>query len=268
MSEWFRYSVLYLYFKLIFILLETFRAANGVEREIDYCINLDIETIVTPIKVNKFNQLLLDAKFPEEDRKFLIQGFTEGFDIGYNGPKNRRSTADNIPFSIGVGDDIEMWNKIMKEFRLGQYAGPFKEIPYDYYIQSPKGLVAKDGGKKTHLIFHLSYDFGPGEESLNHYTPDEICTVKYKDLDYAVKLSLDMKNNIKDEVFQGLFYGKTDLSSAFRILPLFPGCYCFLVMKARDPKTKKMWYFIDKCLPFGSSRSCALFQISLMRYSF
>ena len=88
-------------------MLETLRAANGVEREIDYCVNLDIETIVTPIKVTKFNQLLLDAKFPEEDRKFLIQGFTEGFDIGYNGPKNR-SMADNIPFSTGVGDDIEM----------------------------------------------------------------------------------------------------------------------------------------------------------------
>ena len=249
-----------MYFKPIFILLETLRAANEVEREIDYCVNLDIETIVTPIKVTKFNQLLLDAKFPEEDWKFLIQGFTEGFDIGYNGPKNRRSIADNIPFSTGVGDDIEMWNKIMKEVRLGRYAGPFMEIPYDYFIQSPIGLVPKDGGKKTQLIFHLSYDFGLGEELLNHYTPDKICTVKYKDLDYAVKLSLDMKNNIKDEVFQGLFYGKTDLSSTFRILPLSPGCYCFSVMKARDPKLKKMWYFIDKCLPFGSSRSCALFQ--------
>ena len=32
------------------------------------------------------------------------------------------------------------------------------------------------------------------------------------------------------------------------------------MMKAKNPKNKKWYYFVDKCLPFGSSRSCALFQ--------
>ena len=31
-------------------------------------------------------------------------------------------------------------------------------------------------------------------------------------------------------------------------------------MKAQDPKTNEWFYFVDKCLPFGSSISCALFQ--------
>ena len=31
-------------------------------------------------------------------------------------------------------------------------------------------------------------------------------------------------------------------------------------MKARNPETGEMCYFIDKCLPFGTSISCALFQ--------
>ena len=31
-------------------------------------------------------------------------------------------------------------------------------------------------------------------------------------------------------------------------------------MMAEHPITGHKWYFIDKCLPFGSSRSCALFQ--------
>ena len=31
-------------------------------------------------------------------------------------------------------------------------------------------------------------------------------------------------------------------------------------MKARDPMTKAWKYFVDKCLPFGSLISCALFQ--------
>ena len=31
-------------------------------------------------------------------------------------------------------------------------------------------------------------------------------------------------------------------------------------MQARHPKTKQKFYFVDKCLPFGSSRSCMIFQ--------
>ena len=34
----------------------------------------------------------------------------------------------------------------------------------------------------------------------------------------------------------------------------------WLVMKTKHPLTGKMLYFIDKCLPFGSSISCAHFQ--------
>ena len=46
----------------------------------------------------------------------------------------------------------------MKEVKLGRYAGPFPTIPYEEdFIQSPIGLVPKDQGCDTRLIFHLSY---------------------------------------------------------------------------------------------------------------
>ena len=60
-----------------------------------------------------------------------------------DGPKERTSMSDNIPFTAGIGDEVEMWNKVKKEVQLGRYAGPFKKIPY---------------------------------QSLNYFTPDEICT--------------------------------------------------------------------------------------------
>ena len=41
-------------------------------------------------------------------------------------------------------------------------AGPFDEIPFEYYIQSPVGLVDKDKGRDTRLIFHLSHSCGTG----------------------------------------------------------------------------------------------------------
>ena len=57
-----------------------------------------------------------------------------------------------------------------------------------------------------------------------------------------------------------VFLGKTDLSGAFRVLPLRKDCYCWLVMKAMDPKDNNVKYFVEKCLPFGASISCSHYQ--------
>ena len=57
-----------------------------------------------------------------------------------------------------------------------------------------------------------------------------------------------------------LFFGKTDAVSTFHLLPMQPGDRCYLVLKATHPVTKELFYFVDKCLPFGASISWALFQ--------
>ena len=98
--------------------------------------------------------------------------------------------------------------------------------PFDYFIQSPIGLVPKDGGKKTRLIFHLSYPRDTNE-SINACTPKEYCSVKYKDFDEAVRLCLNEGRHCKA--------GKTDLVSAFRILGVRPEDWPLLVMKAQSP---------------------------------
>ena len=54
--------------------------------------------------------------------------------------------------------------------------------------------------------------------------------------------------------------GKSDAKSAFRILPLSRKSWPWLIMKARDPRTNQWCYFVEKCLPFGASISCAHFQ--------
>ena len=80
----------------------------------------------------------------------------------------------------------------MKEVRLGRVAGPFNEVPFDNFIQSPIGLVPQAGGNQTRLIFHLSYDFKDGFRSVNYHTPREKCTVRYRDLDSAVRTYLKL----------------------------------------------------------------------------
>ena len=81
----------------------------------------------------------------------------------------------------------------MKEVKEKRYAGPFEQIPFDNYIQSPIGLVPKDGGKDTRLIFHLSYP-RDGSSSVNANTPTELCLVKYPDFNEAIKLCLKEGN--------------------------------------------------------------------------
>ena len=138
----------------------------------------------------------------------------------------------------------------MKEVQLGRYAGPFDKPPFEHFIQSPIGLVPKDQGKKTRLIFHLSYP--KNGDSINSGIPKEVTSVKYPDLkkqlNFAFWLELDCST------------AKSDMSAAFRNVPLAPESWQFLVMKAEHPVTRKIYYFVDKCLPFGSSINCAIFQ--------
>ena len=161
------------------------------EKQIDYHTNFNLTDIVTLINVSVLIEKLQESNYPPDEIAFLEAGFTEGFDIGYEGPTNRTSTSNNIPFT--VGDEIDLWNKLMKEVKLGRVAGPFKEIPFDNYIQSPIGLVPKAGGDQTRLIFHLSYDFkDEGQKSLNYHTPKNKCSIKYRDLDFAIKMYLNL----------------------------------------------------------------------------
>ena len=214
--------------------------------------NFDLQNIVTPVKVDVLNKLLSKTSMLEQDREFLVSGFTRGFDLLYEGPQNVCSYSKNLPFRIG--DECELWQKLLDEVKLGHVAGPFTTVPFETFIQSPIGLVPKDNGTKTQLIFHLSHDFSD-HGSVNSYIPAEICSVKYNDLDVAIRLILKLSRNGKN-----VFMSKTDGKSAFRVLPLNKQSWRWLVMKAKDPDTGVIKYFVDKCLPFGSSISCALFQ--------
>ena len=125
-------------------------------------------------------------------------------------------------------------------------------------MQSPIGLVPKAGGK-TRLIFHLSYQFHDGLGSLNQHTPEELCHVHYNDLDHTVANCLKLLR-LTQSTYKIIFFGKTDIQSAFRLVPLRPDQLQWLISKVTHPITKIIYYFIDKCLPFGASISCAIFQ--------
>ena len=218
--------------------------------------------MVTPVRVEVLRELLTQTNYNPAETRFLVNGFSRGFSIGYRGPLNHQDTSNNLPFT--VGNKFELWDKIMSEVQLKIYAGPYEKIPFGNYIQSPVGLVPK-AENKTRLIFHLSYKFKNGNESVNYWTPDRLCSVKYNDLDCVVKYLL----KILDQYAQhktgasppdGLVYAKTDMKSAFRILPCSRQSWRWLILKGVHPITNKTYYFVDKNLAFGASISCSHFQ--------
>ena len=186
--------------------------------------------------------------------EYLYCGFTQGFDLEYDGPWHRKDVSDNIPLTIG--SEAELWDKMTKEVRLGRFAGPYDHIPLGHYVQSPVGLVPKAGGQ-TCLIFHLSYNFKHCG-LINFFIPREKCRVKYRDIDHTIQGCLTILSAFKTQ--NKLWFGIVDVNLAFRLIPLSKKCWMLLVMKARCPVTHQWRYFINKCLPFGASISCVIFQ--------
>ena len=219
------------------------------EEEVKECCNLNMNDIVTPVNADNLRRLLIESGYDQYKITYLYEGFKEGFELHYEG--NLRKVQRIAPnLKLRVGSPIELWNKVMKEVELGRYPGPFEWPPFEHFVQSPICLVPKDKGLKTRLIFHLYYP--KTGDSVNSGIPKEYCRVKYPDFKEAVKLCIHEGVNCS--------VAKSDMFSVFRHVPMKKDQWFLLVMKATHSTTKKTYFFVDKCLPFGSSISCAIFQ--------
>ena len=199
------------------------------QHEVLYSENLDLETIPTPVNPDVFEQLLIEMGYPDDITKFVIDGFRHGFSLGYQSKVKVQLNSLNL--KLNVGDELELWNKVIKEVKLGHYAGPFDKIPEEFtddYIQSPIRLVPKDDGKNTRLIFHLSYPRttadGSPSPSVNANTPKDVCLVKYPDFNDAIQICLKEGHLC--------YVLKSDFRSAFRNLGMLRIHYRYLIMKA------------------------------------
>ena len=182
----------------------------------------------------------MNSYYNKEKKAYLVDGFKHGFDLKFMGNRQVQRTAPNL--KLRVGSKVELWNKVMKEVQAKRYAGPFEKVPYDTFIKSPIGLVPKDQGKKTRLIFHLSYPRN-NNTSVNASIPKEACTVKYPEFEDAVQMCLNLHS-------EQIFCGKSDMSMAFRHIPLKVKDFRLLILKAEHPITRKTYWFVEKCLPF------------------
>ena len=173
-------------------------------------------------------------------RLYLYQGFKEGFTISnhlsfpHPPPKNLKS-AYQLPQIVD--------QKLQKESSLGRIAGPFPHPPMEEMVFSPLGLQPKKLQGQYRVIHHLSF---PKGQSINDGISVQDSTVKYASVGQAIQHIVS--------IGQGCFMAKTDIQSAFRIVPINPSDYHLLGFKWRGG------FYYDKCLPMGCASSCAIFE--------
>ena len=102
----------------------------------------NIHDIITLVDAQKLEDILRESDFHEHDPKafqFIIYGFRHGFSLEFEGNHQVKQKSPNLKFTIG--DKWQLWSKVIKEVKLKCYAGPFKDLPFEYFVQSPIGLV-------------------------------------------------------------------------------------------------------------------------------
>ena len=189
----------------------------------------------TPVKIQVLQDYLLQSNYDSQEIEYLVDGFSvfsEKFTAQVNCP-NLRSALERPEI---------VKEKICKELLAGRVAGPFLHRPCESFNVSPLGLCPKKEKNKFRLIFHLSHPHG---DSVNDFIPQEFSTVHYTNIADAI-------NGIK--TFDTCFLAKTDISMAYRNLPLKPQEYHLLGFKWND------LFYYDRCRPMGCSSSCQIFE--------
>ena len=136
---------------------------------------------------------------------------------------------------------------ILKELEKGFLTGPFNDIPFKTYRINPVGIVESKYSHKKRMIVDLS---APHEDdlnpSLNELIDKEEFSLQYVTIDHAVKI-------IK-RCGQGSWLCKTDISDAFKLIPIAPSLWPF-----HGIQWDNKYYFYTR-LVFGSRSSPKIFD--------
>ena len=74
-----------------------------------------------PVDATELDRLLRISGYEDEKRQFVVNGFTNGFDLCYEGDKFVKRTAANL--RLRVDNKFILWNKLMKEVQLNRVVG-------------------------------------------------------------------------------------------------------------------------------------------------
>ena len=177
--------------------------------------------------------------YPHKDH--IIEGLTHGFMLHFEGPE--------IPLKSNNSPSVyqnksAVWAKIQKELALGRIAGPFDHPPLPNFKTSPLALREKSTPGTYRLLHNLSYPYDLS--SVNFNIPKTHSTVQYQNINHAI-------THIQHHSPQA-FMTKTDISDAFRIIPVHPSQYHLLGFSFNGK------FYYEKMLSMGAATSCRIFE--------
>ena len=195
----------------------------------------------SPVNIDVFRKYL--HGYDLEKSIYLTNGFTQGFSIEFQGEK-RLSIDDNNP-RLPADLVPVMEQKVREEIRAGRIKGPFSSPPLqDFRVSSIKVVPKKTPGS-FRFIHNLIFPYDEGM-SVNSSIPRDRVSVRYCTLDDAIAHI--------NQVGKGAWLAKTDIKSAFRIIPITPAEHHLLGF------TWLGKFYYDTTLPMGCSMSCSIFE--------
>ena len=184
--------------------------------------------------------MLNEAGYDFVKTQFLVDGFSQGFRLNCSCSP---STMLSHNLQSAQQHPEVVTQKLMKELDAERIAGPFEAPPFNNFVCSPLGVCPKKKPGSFRLIHHLSY---PEGKSVNDGISGFDSSVSYTKLSDAIVHIRSLGSRC--------FLAKSDIESAFRLLPVHPDDHHLLGM---------MWqghYYYDLCLPMGCASSCKLFE--------
>ena len=170
----------------------------------------------------------------------LLSTLKEGARIGYTGPRSDRVSPNLI--SAAQHPEVVSLN-LQKEIALGRVAGPYPSPPLPKFQCHPVGVIPKKHSPEWRTIYHLSF---PQGTSINDHIPKDPYSLSYIRVDDAIR--------ILQSLGRGAFMAKTDLKSAFRLIPIHPDDWNLLGIYWQSQ------YYVDMYLPFGLRSAPFLFN--------
>ena len=171
----------------------------------------------------------------------MVNGFKQGFSIS-NFYYESNDGCKNLKSASLKPEVVKL--KLEKEKSLDRISGPFTEHPLNNMVYSPLGLQPKKLPGEFRVIHDLSHP--RGGPSINAGIPRDVATVQYSSVPQAIQL---IKKHGRFS-----YLAKTDIKSAFRIIPICPDQYHLLGFQWNG------LFYYDRCLPMGCSSSCSIFE--------
>ena len=168
-----------------------------------------------------------------------MTGFRHGFALGST-HVSPGDAGTNLPSCSLAPQVIDAY--LETETRAGRIGGPFHPTPSWITRFSPIGLIPKQSPGSFRVIHHLSF---PAGDSVNDTIPRDLTYVQYGSIDEALSLISS---------FPQPYLAKTDIKSAFRMVPVRPADTAALGFRWRGRA------YVDFRLPMGCASSSRIFQ--------